>query len=260
MAFRNTILITAGVVVVGATCIGLYKVYSSLTEVKKTRSINSQNFIPVITCTRSSLMSSLTKNNDAIDSGSFCDFSQLYDKLDLDKDIIVIIHPHEGMLTSAEDIINMILNHNFKSRRTGKIKCFIPHFAYSCGFLIALACDEILMYKNAIVSPCYHSLDSFIKMVEYKKSHNQKIDEIQYICYTDALKCVELQETSVRKLTESGHFSEELGKRIHNEFYTGKYNYDKIFTPAELEEIGLKVSIVDEIPDNIKSLLSAAEL
>lgn len=264
MAFRNTILTTAGVVVVGATCIGLYNVYSSLTEFKKTRSINSQNFIPLITSTRSSLMSSLTKNNDAIDSKSFCDFSQLYDKLDLDKDITVIIHTHGGMMSSGEAIINMILNHNVRSGRTGKIKCFIPHFAYSCGFLIALACDEIVMYRNAIVGPCdaqmpigssHHSLDAIIKTVEYKKAHDQKIDENWYASYTDALKCVERQQALVKKLTESGQFSEELGERIHNEFFTGKYNHDKIFTPAELQEIGIKVTIVDEIPDNIKSLV-----
>jgi ClpP class serine protease len=186
MSFRNTVLTTAGVVVVGATCIGIYKVYSSISEFKKNRDINGQNLIPVITNTRSSLMSSLTRNNDAIDSKSFYDFSQLYDKLDLDKDITVIIHTHGGMMSSGEAIINMILNHNFKSGRTGKIKCFIPYFAYSCGFLIALACDEIVMYKNAIVGPCdaqmsigssQHSLDSIIKTMEYKKAHGQKIDE-----------------------------------------------------------------------------------
>jgi hypothetical protein len=69
------------------------------------------------------------------------------------------------------------------------------------------------------------------------------------------LKCVERQEALVKKLIDAGHFSEELGDRIHNEFFTGKYNHDKIFTPTELQEIGIKVTIVDEIPDNIKSLI-----
>ena len=69
------------------------------------------------------------------------------------------------------------------------------------------------------------------------------------------MKCVERQQTLVKKLTELGHFSEELGEQIHNEFFTGKYNHDKIFTPAELQQIGIKVTIVDEIPSDIKSLI-----
>ena len=179
MSFINTIRTTAGVVVVGATCIGIWKIYNAINSFKKTRNINNSNYIPIITTTRPSLMTSLTKGNDAIDSKTFFDFTQSYDSVNLDKDITVIIHTHGGMMTSGEAIINMILNHNFKSGKQGKIKCFIPYFAYSCGFLIALACDEIIMYKNAIVGPCdaqmpigssYHSLDSIIKQSNTRKN------------------------------------------------------------------------------------------
>jgi ClpP class serine protease len=261
-----TILTTAGVVVVGAVCVGLYKRYNALTDYKKNRNINNNNYIPVITTTRPSIISTKTAGNNAIDSKTFVDFARSYDSVNCEKDITIIIHTHGGMMTSGESIINMILNHNFNSNKAGKIKCFIPYFAYSCGFLIALTCDEIVMYKNAIVGPCdaqmkigsdSYSIDSIIKTIEYKKQNNQKIDEKWYAAYTDALKCSERQQDLVNNLVKLGHFTEELGGKIHDEFFTGKFNHDKIFTASDLQKLGIKVTIVDEIPDNIKNLIGA---
>lgn len=266
MTFANTVLTTAGVVVVGVVCVAMYKTYNALTTYKKNRNINNNNYIPIITTTRPSIISTITTGNDAIDSKTFFDFAKSYDSVNSDKDITIIIHTHGGMMTSGESIINLILNHNFNSNKVGKIKCFIPYFAYSCGFLIALACDEIVMYKNAIVGPCdaqmrigndSYSIDSIIKTVEYKKQNHHKICEKWYAAYTDALKCSERQQELVNNLVRLGHFSEELGVKIHTEFFTGKFNHDKIFTATELQNLGIKVTIVDEIPDNIKNLIGA---
>ncbi|WP_456431397.1 SDH family Clp fold serine proteinase [Thermosulfuriphilus sp.] len=61
--------------------------------------------------------------------------------------IDLILHTPGGLVLAAEQIARALKEH------PGKVTVFIPHYAMSGGTLIALAADEIVMDKNAVLGP-----------------------------------------------------------------------------------------------------------
>lgn len=64
-----------------------------------------------------------------------------------DKPIDLIVHTPGGVLLPAFQIAKALKDHK------GKVTVFVPHYAMSGGTLIALAADEIVMDKNAVLGP-----------------------------------------------------------------------------------------------------------
>lgn len=64
-----------------------------------------------------------------------------------DQPIDLILHTPGGMVLAAEQIAKAL------AERKGKVTVFIPHYAMSGGTLIALAADEIVMDRNAVLGP-----------------------------------------------------------------------------------------------------------
>lgn len=190
------------------------------------------------------------------------DFIKSYEKLDKDSDISLILHTTGGDLSSAEAITNFILNHTGK----GKFICYIPYYSYSGGCMIALACDEIVMRKNAIIGPCdaqkpmgsfsIYSVASIVDAVNYKKENREKISEEWLASSYDAKLCQERQKKYLEKLIKYNKFTEQIGNTIYDEFFSGKYNHDKTFSAQETKELGVNVTIVDEMPSKIKNVIS----
>ena len=61
--------------------------------------------------------------------------------------IDIILHTPGGLVLAAEQIAKALLEHK------GKVSVFVPHYAMSGGMLIALAADEIVMDRNAVLGP-----------------------------------------------------------------------------------------------------------
>jgi ClpP class serine protease len=61
--------------------------------------------------------------------------------------IDLILHTPGGLVLAAEQIAKAL------AERKGKVTVFIPHYAMSGGTLIALAADEIVMDRNAVLGP-----------------------------------------------------------------------------------------------------------
>ncbi len=61
--------------------------------------------------------------------------------------IDLILHTPGGLVLAAEQIAKALKEHR------GKVTVFVPHYAMSGGTLIALAADEIVMDKNAVLGP-----------------------------------------------------------------------------------------------------------
>jgi ClpP class serine protease len=64
-----------------------------------------------------------------------------------DQPIDLILHTPGGLVLAAEQIAKALAEHK------GKVTVFIPHYAMSGGTLIALAADEIVMDRNAVLGP-----------------------------------------------------------------------------------------------------------
>ena len=64
-----------------------------------------------------------------------------------DPPIDLIRHTPGGPVLAAEQIAKALIE------RKGKVTAFIPHYAMSGGTLMALAADEIVMDRNAVLGP-----------------------------------------------------------------------------------------------------------
>jgi ClpP class serine protease len=64
-----------------------------------------------------------------------------------DQPIDLILHTPGGLVLAAEQIAKALVE------RKSKVTVFIPHYAMSGGTLIALAADEIVMDRNAVLGP-----------------------------------------------------------------------------------------------------------
>lgn len=179
-------------------------------------------------------------------------FLKEYDTMDKDKDIHIAIQTVGGSMTCTEAICNAILYHKGK----GKIKCYIPNYAYSGGLMVALCCDEIIMSQNAIVSPCdgqvvakddvMYSSSSIIDAVSYKREKKEPIKEEWLASDYEAKKCVDRQKTFVNKICKEKMYDDETQRILYEELFSGKHNHDHSFSANEFTNLGtmLKITVV----------------
>ena len=85
-----------------------------------------------------------------------------------DQPIDLILHTPGGLVLAAEQIAKALAEHK------GKVTVFVPHYAMSGGTLIALAAQEIVMDRNAVLGPVDPQIGDFpaasiLKAVEIKK-------------------------------------------------------------------------------------------
>lgn len=176
------------------------------------------------------------------------------------------MHTPGGDLISSDAIYKCLLKHK------GKITAYIPQYCYSGGMLIALACDEIIMGKNAFVGPCdvqlkdknnsvfgsdYTSRDVIEKVIMEKKKLGQKVTEEWLAQGFEAEKIKEVQKNMVKKLLSSkenkNKYSEDAIDKIYNELFSGKYPHCHNFDYNDIQKIGINVK-VDDMPNYIKNI------
>jgi len=249
-------------IAVGFTYRFFNHIYNRSTKYIDDKKYIKHNVIAIVHKDESNALSSLISNEhkEYITTATHMDFIKTYEKMDKDKDIYVIIHTKGGSMSSTEAITNCILNHTGQ----GKIICVIPRYAYSGGCCIALACDSIIMNKNAIVGPCdaqqhvdkkHHSTASIIYATKYKVDHSEKIDETWLASSFDAEACKERQRKYMDKLVDHGKFTKDIADVVYTEFFTGKYNHDQIFPAKDLKTLGVNVDIIEGIPEFVKEFL-----
>lgn len=88
-----------------------------------------------------------------------------------DHPIDLILHTPGGLILAAEQIAKALVEHK------GKVTVFIPHYAMSGGTLIALAADEIVMDRNAVLGPVDPQIGdmpaaSILMVLKLKKPQN----------------------------------------------------------------------------------------
>src|SRR3954470_8893245 len=86
---------------------------------------------------------------------------------DDDVPLDIVLHTPGGLVLAALQIARAVRAHK------AKVTVFVPHYAMSGGTLIALAADEILMSRHAVLGPIDPQLGqspaaSLIKVVEEK--------------------------------------------------------------------------------------------
>lgn len=187
-------------------------------------------------------------------------FVDLYNKIDKNQDIVIIIQLTNINLTLVEAICNHILDHK------GKITCYIPNYILSTGLLVTLCCDTIILHRNAIIALCdnkiitkkgiQYSLSSIINTVNYKQTRDHPIKENWLAFYCEAKKYIDKRTLLLEHICKK-KYNNKIKRYIINEFFNNKNSYDKMFSAQEFKNIlnDFKIKIVDQIPDNIENYI-----
>ncbi len=166
--------------------------------------------------------------------------------------IALILHTPGGLVLAASQIAMALRSHPAK-----KI-VIVPHYAMSGGTLIALAADEILLDRHAVLGPLDPQLPtskgtfpapSLVKIAKIKGE--KASDEI--LIYADiAEKALREMQGFIKKIL-NGKMPDEKAEEIAKKLTEGYYTHDYPITFEEAKELGLPVK--DKIPPEVYELM-----
>lgn len=161
----------------------------------------------------------------------------------------VILHTPGGLVLAASQIAKAIKRH------PAKTTVYVPHYAMSGGTLIALAANQIVMDRNAVLGPIDPQLGDFaaasvLKVIERKTI--DKIDDTTLILADQSQKAI-AQVTALAQELLSGKMSAEKAKEISHRLASGVWTHDfPITAEAAKDLIGLPLST--EMPEEVFQL------
>lgn len=163
--------------------------------------------------------------------------------------IDLILHTPGGLVLAAEQIASALHNH------LAKVTVMIPHYAMSGGTLLALAADQILMEKNAVLGPIDPQVGAFpaasiIRVLEEKDKN--KIDDKTFIMADVAEKATTQVRQFVKWLLKE-RLGEEKAGELAKVLTTGRWTHD---FPINIETARELNFTVDEgIPEQVFRLM-----
>lgn len=162
-----------------------------------------------------------------------------------DTPIDLIVHTPGGLLLAASQIAAALNKHE------AKVTVFVPHYAMSGGTLIALAADEIVMDRHAVLGPVDPQIGqypavSILKTVEEKPV--AEIDDETLIMADISRKAIEQTCKFVVSLLVDNVPREEA-ERLAGILTEGRWTHDYPISSEEAAELGLFIST--DIPEEI---------
>ena len=168
-----------------------------------------------------------------------------------DMPIDLILHTPGGLVLAADQIAEAL------SRRTGRVTAMVPHYAMSGGTLIALAADEILMARSAVLGPVDPQLGEYpaasvLAAVDRKPA--VRIDDRTLILADIAGKALRQVSDTVQGILQTNGMAAEHAKAIADELSTGKWTHDYPLDLEKLKTLGLPVN--DKLPNDVFQLMA----
>jgi ClpP class serine protease len=161
----------------------------------------------------------------------------------------IILHTPGGLALAALQIGRAIAEHK------ARVTVFVPHHAMSGGTLIALAADEIVMSKHAVLGPIDPQFGqspaaSLIKVAEQKPI--ERTDDQTLILADVGRKAIAQIKQSAAQLLRR-RLATEQADRLAEKLSTGTWTHDYPIWASTAQELGLPVSTA--IPDSILELM-----
>ncbi len=172
-----------------------------------------------------------------------------------DVPIDIILHTPGGLVLASYQIALALKEH------PAKTTVIIPHYAMSGGTLIALAADEIIMDKHAVLGPVDPQLTegqnntipaaSVLKAVEIKGE--KEVDDATLIKADVARKAISQVEELVYGLLKD-KMEENKAKALARVLSEGKWTHDYPITYKHALKFGLDVKT--DVPQEVYDLMS----
>lgn len=162
----------------------------------------------------------------------------------------LILHTPGGLVLAAEQIAHALIRHG------AKVTVFIPHYAMSGGTLLALAADEIVMDRNAVLGPVDPQIGQYpavsILGVLERKNIND-IDDETVILADMAGKAMGQAKDTVREILEGNGVESQEALRVAETLAGGKWTHDYPISLEEVRKLGLPAH--DDMPQEVYALM-----
>jgi len=166
------------------------------------------------------------------------------------KPLEFILHTPGGLVLPAVQIARAIKAH------PGKKTVFVPHYAMSGGTLIALAADEIVLNKHAVLGPIDPQIGGLpaasVVRVASEKPIQSTDDYTLVLADVGAMAITQLQKIARELLT--GTVSDNAAIGIAEQLSSGRWTHDYPIAYEEARELGLNVS--NDMPRDIMELMA----
>ncbi|RMG44683.1 MAG: hypothetical protein D6719_01390 [Candidatus Dadabacteria bacterium] len=161
----------------------------------------------------------------------------------------IVVHTPGGLVLAALQIARAIHQHPAKTR------VFVPFYAMSGGTLIAMAADEIVMCKHAVLGPVDPQLGqypaaSILKVVSQKPL--SEIDDNTLIMADQGEKAISQLKTSVTELL-SDKMEPAKAKELADIMTQGTWTHDYPITCERAQKLGLNVNC--DMPEDVMNLM-----
>jgi ClpP class serine protease len=162
-----------------------------------------------------------------------------------------VLHTPGGLVLAASQIAKAIKRH------PGKTTVFVPHYAMSGGTLIALAANEIVMDRNAVLGPIDPQFGSIAAASVLKVVESKSIDRVHdlTLILADQSRKAIAQVADLAHELLSGKMPAPKAREIARRLASGTWTHDFPITMENARElIGLPVS--NEIPEEIHEMIA----
>jgi ClpP class serine protease len=167
-----------------------------------------------------------------------------------DTPLDIVLHTPGGLVLAAFQIAHAVRLHS------AKVTVFVPHYAMSGGTLIALAADEIVMEKHAVLGPVDPQIGdypaaSLVRLAEKKPIAD--IDDKSWLLADVGRMAIEQIRSAVRSLLE-GKYAPEKAEELSLTLTEGRWTHDYPITYEEATRLGLHVAA--NMPPELYQLMS----
>jgi ClpP class serine protease len=167
--------------------------------------------------------------------------------------IDLILHTPGGLVLASDQIAYALRRHH------GRVTVFVPHYAMSGGTLIALAADEIVMDRDAVLGPVDPQLGSLqhgywpaASILAALEEPNANRDDETLIMGDVARKAVaQVRATALELLSEKREPQD--AERLATMLSEGRWTHDYPIRFDEAGQIGLPVT--DSMPQAVYDLM-----
>ena len=161
----------------------------------------------------------------------------------------LVLHTPGGLVLPALQIARAVKAH------PGRTTVYVPHYAMSGGTLIALAADEIVLNKHAVLGPIDPQIGglpaaSLIRVTETKDA-NAIEDRTLILADVGRMAITQLERAAKELL--SGTVSDNAAIAVAEQLSSGRWTHDYPIESAEATELGLNVST--EMPADITEII-----
>lgn len=166
-----------------------------------------------------------------------------------EKPIDLLIHTPGGLVLASEQIARALQDHS------AGVTVVVPQYAMSGGTLLALAADQILMDRHAMLGPIDPQLNglpasAYLRVIQEKEKN--AVADSTFMMADVAEKAIRQVYRMAYDLLR-GKLGEERAQSVATMLSDGRWTHDYPLHVEELREMGLPVST--EIPPEFWALL-----